>query len=154
MKKLLIVVAAAMLSFGVSAQSYDNAIGFRGGLASGLTFKHMMGDKAGFELLLDSRWSGFSFTALYEIHAEAFEVEGLNWYYGGGAHAGSYRSNVNNRYFNDERTVIGIDGILGIEYNISEIPINVSLDYKPALNLVGYSGFWGDNGALSIRYYF
>jgi hypothetical protein len=41
-----------------------------------------------------------------------------------------------------------------LEYNFKEIPFNLSLDWKPALNLVGSSGFWGDGGAISIRYIF
>ena len=34
--------------------------------------------------------------------------------------------------------------------------LNISLDWKPAINLVGAgdSFFWGDNGALSVRYIF
>ena len=51
-------------------------------------------------------------------------------------------------------TVIGIDGIIGLEYSFTEIPINVSIDWKPVLNIIGYSGFWGDGGALSVRYMF
>ena len=51
-------------------------------------------------------------------------------------------------------SVIGIDGILGMEYNIQEIPFNISLDWKPAFNLIGYTGFWGDEIALSIRFIF
>jgi hypothetical protein len=51
-------------------------------------------------------------------------------------------------------TVIGVDGILGLEYNFSEVPINISIDWKPAFNLVGYSRFFGDGGALSLRYIF
>jgi len=156
MRKYILIVVIAVLGINASAQSYDNAIGLRGGVASGVTFKHMLGDNAGFELIAASRWKGFSFTALYEVHAQAFDVEGLNWYYGGGAHVGSWRGYKNHPYFDDGRsyTIVGIDGIVGIEYNITEIPINISIDYKPAFNLVGYTGFWGDNGALSVRYYF
>lgn len=166
MKKYLFVVVIALISVVGNAQSYTNAIGVRGSLAAGLTFKHMLGDSKGLEFIAASRWRGYSFTGLFEIHAQAFDVEGLNWYYGFGAHIGSWKGYKDNRYFNgyridnngnyvyDNYTVIGIDGIIGIEYNISEIPINISLDYKPAFNLIGYTGFWGDNGALSIRYYF
>jgi len=35
-----------------------------------------------------------------------------------------------------------------------EVPFNISIDWKPAYNLWGYSGFWADGGALSIRYIF
>ena len=154
MKKKILIGIILLFSITSFSQNYSNAVGLRGGFASGITFKHMLGEKAGFEFIADSRWGGGSITGLYEIHAQAFAVDGLNWYYGFGGHIGSYRANKNNNYFNDARTVIGIDGILGIEYNIAEIPINISLDYKPAFNLTGYTGFWGDNGALSVRYYF
>ncbi len=50
--------------------------------------------------------------------------------------------------------VIGIDGILGLEYTFDEIPLNLSLDILPSLNLIGSSGWGGINGALSIRYVF
>ena len=55
---------------------------------------------------------------------------------------------------NDNYTVIGIDGIIAIEYNFKEIPINISADWKPALNLVEHTRFWGDNGAISVRFIF
>lgn len=168
MKKYVLVGIISFFSLFSYSQSYDNAIGIRAGFSNGVTFKHMLGDSKGFELLLDTRWKGFNFTALYEVHKQAFDVEGLNWYYGFGAHVGSYRAYKNHPYFVDNNSsldnngneiyrnyiVIGIDGIIGIEYNFEEVPINVSLDYKPAFNLTGYTGFWGDNGALSIRYYF
>ena len=156
MKKVLILLMLAISSITYS-QQYENAIGFRGGFTQGITFKHFLGSANALEGILATRWSGFSLTGLHEIHANAFEVEGLNWYYGGGGHVGLYNGDISNRYFDDPSksyTVIGLDGILGIEYNIGEIPINISLDWKPAFNLVGYLGFWGDNGAFSVRYYF
>jgi hypothetical protein len=50
--------------------------------------------------------------------------------------------------------VVGIDGIIGMEYNIEEIPFNISLDWKPGFNILGHTGFWGDELALSVRYIF
>jgi hypothetical protein len=81
-------------------------------------------------------------------------VDHLNWYYGGGAHIGFY--NGSHTYwgtYGTSYTVAGIDGILGIEYSFDEIPINIGIDWKPALNLIGYSGIWSE-GAFSIRYIF
>ena len=155
--KNLIFVLLILLLFGLESKSqdYNTGIGLRGGWGTGLTVKHFLGDKAAVEGILDSRWRGFSLTGLYEIHNTAFDIDRLNWYYGFGGHIGFWNGkNVGWADDNNNYTVIGIDGILGIEYNFDFIPINLSIDWKPALNLAGSSGFWGDGGAISIRYIF
>jgi len=156
MKKLMFILLIALF-FGLksNAQDYNTGIGLRGGWGTGLTIKHFLGDNKAVEGIFDSRWRGFSVTGLYEIHNQAFGVDRLNWYYGIGGHIGFW----DGRYYwnhNDDRnyTVIGIDGILGLEYNFKEIPFNIGVDWKPAFNLTDSSGFWGDGGAISIRYIF
>ena len=137
-----------------NAQDYKTGVGIRAGFSSGLTIKYFENHKAAFEGLLTTRWQGFDITGLYEIHNQAFDVEHLNWYYGGGAHIGFYDgNNVSWGTPGSSYTVVGIDGILGIEYNFREVPINIGIDWKPALNLVGYSGFWSEGG-ISVRYVF
>ena len=156
MKKLILTFTLAVffLAFA-NAQDYNTGIGIRGGWYNGLTVKHFLSEKAAIEGILSSRWSGFEITGLYEIHNQAFDVARLNWYYGGGAHIGFYNGdNTNWGTRGTKYTVLGIDGILGIEYNFQEIPINIGIDWKPSFNLVGYSHFWPDGGALSIRYIF
>jgi hypothetical protein len=151
-KSLLTILLAVNIITLANAQEYKTGIGLRAGFSNGLTIKHFVSEKAAFEGLVSTRWQGFDITGLYEIHNQAFDVEHLNWYYGGGAHIGSYdRRNVP---WGTSGAVIGIDGILGIEYSFSEAPINIGIDWKPAFNLVGNSQFWGDGGALSIRYIF
>ena len=158
MKKILIIfLFSAIISSGVSAQGYQNAIGFRGGLFNGLTFKHFTNDKTAFEGILSTRWSGFEVTGLYEIHTPAFDVSGMNFYYGGGAHLGFYNGDNTHGVWGDtgrSYTVIGIDGILGLDYKIQGAPIDLSLDWKPAFNLTGYSNFIADGFALSVRFTF
>lgn len=155
-KTILTGIFALLIVMLVGAQDYNTGIGLRGGLSQGLTIKHFVGDNTALEGIISTRWGGFNLTGLYEIHAQAFDTPGLNWYYGIGGHVGFWDGNQNKSWFDDNNnyTVIGIDGIIGIEYNFSEIPINLSLDWKPAFNLSGHSGFWGDNGAVSIRYIF
>jgi len=154
-KIILTVVLAISIVALTSAQDYKTGIGLRGGLSQGITFKHFIGEKAAFEGLLSSRWRGIDITGLYEIHNVAFEVDNLKWYYGFGAHIGFWNGDyapwgtVNTSY-----TVIGIDGILGIEYSFSEAPINIGIDWKPGFNLIGNTDFWGDGGAISVRYIF
>lgn len=159
MKKLLflfLISGIFLIPNKTKAQDYNTGIGLRGGLSYGLTVKHFIGDNAALEGIFASRWKGMNITGLYEIHHWLGDVEGLRWYYGGGGHIGFWRGYNNHPWFKEDRsyTVIGVDGILGIEYNFSEIPLNLSLDWKPAFNIIGYSGFWGDSGALSIRYIF
>lgn len=149
-----IIVASALYN-NAKAQNYESSVGLRAGLYNGITFKHFLDDKVAVEGLLSTRWRGFRLTGLYEIHNPAFEVEGLQWFYGGGAHISSWNGrNVN--WINDENNylVIGLDVILGLEYKFQDAPINVSLDWKPSINILGYSNFVADGGALSIRYCF
>lgn len=156
MKRTLIAFFI-FLFFGhvAHSQDYSTGIGLRGGLSSGLTIKHFLGANKAVEGIFDSRWHGVSLTGLYEIHAQAFDTDRLNWYYGAGAHIGFYDTQYKKWGDNSGGySIVGIDGILGIEYNFKEIPINISADWKPALNLLGYSGFWADGGAISIRYIF
>lgn len=155
MKKILVTLAAVVIISALSnAQDYRTGVGFRGGLSQGLTFKHFIMPDRALEGLLSARWGGFHLTGLYEIHAPAFDVSGLYWYYGFGGHFGSWQKDSSNPWWDDKvsHTVIGVDGIIGIEYNIRQIPFNISLDYKPALNLIGNTNFWGDEFAISIRY--
>ena len=156
MRKIVLTIILAISIVALSsAQEYKNGIGFRAGLSQGLTFKHFVSSKGAFEGLLATRWGGFEITGLYEVHNTAFEVDHLKWYYGGGVHIGSYNGDkVSWGDPGTSYTVIGIDGILGIEYSFNEAPINIGIDWKPSFNFVNNTQFWPDGGAISIRYVF
>lgn len=156
MKKIGLAILLSFLAFSFShAQDYRTGVGVRGGFANGITIKHFVSSKAAFEGIIASRWRGLELTGLYEIHGRAFNTNRLNWYVGFGGHVGFWNGKYT-KWGELERSyaVVGIDGILGLEYNFTEIPINISIDWKPAYNLFGYTGFWADGGALSIRYIF
>ena len=157
-KKL--TIAAVALFFGLSsynevkAQTYATAAGLRLGVSTGVTFKHFIKDDLALEGILHSKWRGLLITGLFEVHKNIREVRGLRWFYGGGAHIGSwnYRNRTPIEY--QGRTVVGIDGIIGLDYMFDDLPLNLSLDYKPAFNLITSGGFWGTETALSVRYTF
>lgn len=156
MKKIIItfLIAFSFVSISV-AQDYNTGIGLRGGYFNGLTVKHFISQNSALEGIISSRWSGFNLTGLYEIHNQAFDTERLKWYYGFGGHVGFWDGgDVDWGDPGTSYTVLGIDGILGLEYSFQEIPINLSVDWKPAFNIVGDKGLWADSGALSIRYIF
>lgn len=158
MKKVIIVFLITICSVSLSkAQDYKTGIGLRAGFSNGLTVKHFISQKSALEGILSSRWRGFELTGLYEVHNEAFNTERLKWFIGFGGHIGFWDGKYTYKYWGDRDrnyTVIGLDGILGLEYSFAEVPISLSVDWKPAFNIVGYSGFWADGGALSIRYIF
>lgn len=156
MNKLTVILFIILsFSFSLNAQQYKTGLGLRGGLANGITVKHFIGKKAAIEGILSSRWAGFGITGLYEMHYPAFDTKGFYWYWGGGGHIGVWDGH-DAAWADDDKsyTVIGADGILGLEYNFTEIPLNISVDWKPAINFVGHSGFWYDGGGISIRYLF
>jgi hypothetical protein len=155
MKKIAMTLTLVFFFAALAnAQDYKTGIGLRGGYYYGLTVKHFIGTKSALEGLVTTH-SGFDVTGLYEIHNRAFDVDRLNWYYGLGAHVGFWEgAHLNSGVLGTNYTIIGIDGILGIEYNIREAPLNISLDWKPAFNIIGYSEFWPLGGAFSIRYIF
>lgn len=156
MKKYLgTIVVCLLISFTASAQNYKTGIGVRGGLGSGVTIKHFTKPEVALEGIVATRWQGFYFVGLWEKHAAIQDVDGLTWFYGLGGHIGSWDGD-SSPWFNDpnrrQTTVIGVDGIIGLDFTIPNAPINFQLDYKPAFNLIGYSGFWGDTFALSVRF--
>lgn len=156
MKKLLLTfIMIFSLLLYARAQDYNTGIGLRGGLYNGITIKHFVNRHSAFEGLVFTRWHGLGITLLYEKQYSFLDIKRLNWYFGFGGHAGFFDTN----YYPDSNsgtsiTTIGADAILGIEYNFKVVPINLSLDWKPALNLIGDSRFWGDGGAFSIRFIF
>ncbi len=147
-----------VLTLGASSAhaQYNTAVGIRGAFAPGFTIKHHLTSDHAVEGILVTRWRGVMVTGLYQVHFPAFAVPNLRWYLGGGGHFGVWsRTTNNNPWFeSDGGVVIGADGIGGIEYTLRDIPLNFSLDWKPGFNLVGHSGFWVDDGALSLRYAF
>jgi hypothetical protein len=153
MKKTLITLLFGVSTLSLQAQSYTSAVGLRLGFYRGITYKHFLSEKVAFEGLVMSRYHGLNLTALVEFNNDLGNTEGLNWYYGFGGHLGYYNSYYYSYYSgSDYNMSLGVDGILGIEYTFSELPINISLDWKPTYNLFGGYYFLGDSGALSIRY--
>lgn len=158
MKKTGLVVAFLFLFFAtpIFSQSYESAIGVRLGSSFGITYKKFFRQNTAFEGILLTRWNGIGVIGLVEYHKYPFPVDDLNLYFGFGAHAVFFEGTTNHNWFdNDEfHTLVGIDGIFGLEYNFPDIPLNLSIDWKPAINLFEHTGFWGDEGALSVRFYF
>jgi len=157
MKKIfLITILLSFFGLGtLLAQDYGTGIGIRSGPAQGITIKHFISSTNALEGIVSTRWQGWVITGLYEIHAEPFKVRELKVFYGAGAHIGWwYKPDAPWADAEGQYSIIGIDAILGLEYSFDEIPISLSIDWKPAFNLIGYTGVWFDGGGISVRYIF
>jgi len=155
MKKIIILFSFfTVFALAVSGQEYRTGIGARVLFSNGLTIKYFISSGTAVEGLLTARYHGYNFTGLYEIYTEPFSVSNLYFYYGFGGHIGSWHSPAGKNWWDDgaNHSVIGIDGIAGIEYNFGNVPFSISLDYKPGINIIGYPKLWVDELALSVRY--
>lgn len=158
MKKLLFtfIAIAALFTANLTetqAQDYKNAIGGRFGSANGVSFKTGLNNKAMLELIGNFRStkgnSWFNLTGLYEVYNPINGAPGLNWYYGAGATIGSYKVKGY-----DGDVYLSANGVLGLDYKFKDAPINLSIDWVPALQLTPNTGFWGGDVGLGVRFAF
>ena len=147
-KNILFSCLIAVISFSATAQSYKKAIGIRLGpnsaaITAGFTGKYFLNEKAAVEGIIGIN-NGLGICGLYELHFPIEAVKGLQWFGGGGAYI-AFRSST---------TFIGGAGIIGLDYKFEEIPLNLSLDWKPELNLISNVAFESSGIGLSARFTF
>ena len=135
----------------INSVDYNTAIGVRAGQTSGLTIKHFTNRNTAWEGILGFWNNGFSATVIREKHVPAFNTRGFNWYYGIGAHAaldagwdGGYVYPYRNRgdYIYDGYLGLGVDAIAGLEYKIYKLPVAISLDVKPFIEVTTAGNIW------------
>jgi hypothetical protein len=153
MKNLTIVALMMLISFSGFSQ-YKTAVGIRFNGGYGLSIKHNKNSKIALEGIISGYRNGVNAALLYEVHDRALSTPGFRWYYGAGGHIGVWDEYHGRGWWYDETRngfTVGVDGILGIEYTFTEIPFNMSLDWKPVFNIVRNPGvFVGDVG-LTLR---
>ena len=167
MKKLFITIAVIALSiFNMQSQNISkNALGLRLGSNDGfggeLSYQRKMSKDNRIEL--DLGWRSASIVDAVKIagvYQWVWNIDGdFNWYAGLGGGLGSYTYNKaykNNPYLTNT-TNGGVyffgAGDIGIEYDF-DIPLLISLDFRPEFNINGYGNNFGSDIALGLRYQF
>lgn len=143
----LVVTCAAFAPTASAQKSYNGGIGLRGGAWGGsLDGKFFLNDVNSLRILVGGfgRYNGFWVAGLYEVNKPT-SINNVNWYYGGGAHISSYTKYKDN----DEYSSIGLDGMLGAEWIIPEIPFTIGVDVRPFIDF-GRGGF-GFDPAFNAR---
>lgn len=145
---LLSCLFILMTATACLGQSYGTAAGLRLGKYIGLTVNQRVLPRLSVEGMYQTTLDGDQqyFTGLVKRHHGIISRR-LNVYYGGGAHIGRVSTT-----FDDTRltnTFTGVDAVLGVELTLFRF--NVSVDYKPAIN-VGQDNWFENQGAVSVRY--
>lgn len=142
---IFLVFVSVFAAGNAQAQPYRFALGVRLSnatptLNNSITGKYFITDQNAIEGMV-SFGSRFGIGGLLEIH-KPLNIPQLSWMYGAGAFVG----------FQDNDTYLGPTGILGLDYKFEHVPINLSLDWKPELNIIPDIDFVPDAFALSVRF--
>ncbi len=149
MKNILIISTFLAISITSTAQKYITTIGARVGTRFGISVQQKIFEKSTVEGIFQTNIGGkddILLTGLWEQHQKLIGKR-LNFYYGGGLHKGWI---VNNNLESTLENPSGISLIAGVELTLDRL--NISLDYKPLLNVFGGDRFFESHSALSLRY--
>ena len=148
MKRTILLSLALMFTSLTYSQYIQKQAGVRLGYTSGFFIKAVMNETMAFEGLLGFREGGIQAYGLIEQYKQVFTSKTDNFfiYYGPGVHFGYvtwdayYQYDYYPYYTYNKRAsaVIGIDGVLGLEYQVPTIPLVMAVDFKPFFELVGF----------------
>jgi hypothetical protein len=146
-----------LLSFrSVNAQhDYETAIGIRINGGAGVTLRHDLGNSKSMEGILYMRWGGIDLTGLFQVNYPVFKEPGFRAYFGIGGNVGVFDSDKGPWFDEDDdgsQVVAGVDGQIGLEYTFKNFPLNLSIDWKPTVYLLGEQDIYAGDVGLSVRY--
>ena len=156
MKRILLIAALLLATLAAGAQSRDHAweVGVRGGLNLGaLNAKYYLNDVNSVEGSVSIPYAdnGISVLGIYEWNYPVI-ADGFDFFYGIGGKVGQYSHVVSNGS-TELKFNVGVIATVGLQYQIPEIPIVFSLDYRAHMNIGGPLFALGDV-ALGVRFCF
>ena len=158
MKKIIFVsLLTSTIAFAASSQSYKTAVGVRLSSSAAIvnnsiSLKHFLNERSAIEALF-SFGDPIALAGLYEVH-KPFSTEGLQWFYGGGGYIGFVKTWNPAKNQNETDVNFGAQGVIGLDYKFTNIPLNLSLDWKPELNLISDINFEPAAIGFTVRFTF
>jgi len=164
-RKNWIMVLLLLISTKAMSQNYTRDAGMRIGDYFSLTYRQYHRNDQALEGILFFGRQGITFGVLKEFFQPAFGrvSQNLFFQYGYGAHIGyrytdHYRI-LNRTYELEQYTftpLIGIDGLVGLEYRFPEFPFLISLDFKPyfEFSTIPVFSMYLQSFGLSLKYKF
>lgn len=153
----------------LAAQDYQKLVGLRSGSMQGAELKMFIGEDEALHGVIGFNRSGVKMMCFKEKH-QPFMWKLNNRifaYWGYGSHIGYFRYDYYDRFLvlvpdpvpahrMKHYPVIGLDGIMGIEYRFLKYPFVVAMECNPNFDLFGpdFFNFHFGDGAVSFRYIF
>lgn len=149
MKKLLAILIA-VLAFSAVANAQPRAFGARLGYGAEMSYQYSVGNNfAEMDLGLVGK-KGWYVSALYDFVLGNAGI--FNFYAGPGVQLGT-----KNYEDTDGGNIMKFDaallGQIGAEVELEALPLNISVDWRPAFSISG-GGFYGVGFGLGVRYRF
>jgi len=143
---LLLVISGCINR--LSAQDYKLAMGIRFSSASptlsnSISVKYFLDETNAVEGLI-SFGTRFGLGGLYERHQLIGGTPAFTWFYGIGGYVG----------WQDNNTFLGPTGAIGLDYKFANAPLNLSIDWKPELDILPNINFVPDAFGITARYTF
>jgi len=160
MKKIIlftIVLLLLIYANSASAQNYKTALGVRFSTAAptinnSVSLKQFFGNSIAVEGLF-SFGDPLALGALIEYH-KPLASSGLSYYYGGGGYIGFKKNTDATSGKKAVEQNIGAQGVVGLDYKFMNVPLNLSLDWKPELSIVKSLNFEPAALGLTARFTF
>lgn len=145
--KSILVFAFIIISQSTNAQAYEAAVGGRLGSFFTGSYKMFVSESnaieaiAGFDRVADT--NALVLGGFYQLHNDLnIETEDFQWFYG----VGGFVSIVSGS------TAIVPSGIVGIEYTMTDAPVNFFIDAMPGLAIGNGGTDFQINGSIGARY--
>jgi hypothetical protein len=160
MKKFLfsfLLVAGIGAFSNLSAQNYKTALGVRLSSSNAMqnnsiSIKQFITEKVAIEGLF-TFGDPLALGALVEMH-KPLTPAGLTYFYGAGGYI-SFVKKINTTTLKSTTDPnFGAQGVIGLDYKFSNVPLNISLDWKPELNIVSDINFEPSAIGFSARFTF
>lgn len=160
MKKLTILcflIAVISSTQTLSAQDYKTALGVRLSSSNAMqnnsiSIKQFINSTTAIEGLF-TFGDPLALGALIEFH-KPLSAAGLTYFYGAGGYIAFLKTvNINTQKTSTDPN-FGAQGIIGLDYKFTNIPLNISLDWKPELNIVSDINFEPAAIGFSARFTF
>src|ERR1700760_1746953 len=141
---ILLLIVSSCINH-LSAQDYKLAMGIRFSSASptlsnSISVKYFLDETNAVEGLI-SFGTRFGIGGLYERHQLIGGTPAFTWFYGIGGYA---------RWQNG-KSYLGPTGAIGLDYKFANAPLNLSLDWKPELDIIPAINFVPDAFGITAR---